>query len=278
MSTTPMALRTSVVVFRPDLAWLDRTFASFARSAMHAVSTGAVRAVTVDVIDNGSADVVGLDACIARLAGMLPRGAVRTIRGQGNVGYGEGHNRSILPAGEELHLVLNPDVEMDLEAIARAARYLATERDVALVAPDVRGPAGERQFLCRRAPSVLVLLVRGFAPPFVARLFRSRLERYEMRDLLGRGVVTDVPLASGCCMFLRGSAVRAVGGFSPRFFLYFEDYDLSARLSALGALRYVPEVRITHAGGFTARRGWGHVRLFLSSAATYFSIHGWRWV
>jgi GT2 family glycosyltransferase len=275
--TTP-SLRTSIVVFRPDLEWLDRTFASFARSCDHAREARAVSSVSVDVVDNGTPDESSLDACIARLARALPPGSVRTIRGHGNVGYGEGHNRSILGAPEDLHLVLNPDVEMDVDTVANAARYLTVERNVALVSPDVRGPDGERQFLCRREPSVLVLFLRGFAPRWIARRFRARLDRYEMRDVLGRGRVVDVPLASGCCMFVRGSTLRAVGGFSPRFFLYFEDYDLSARLAGHGALRWVPDVRITHAGGFTARRGWRHVRLFLASAARYFSIHGWRWV
>jgi hypothetical protein len=275
---TAPALRTSVVVFRPDLQWLERTFASLARSCEHARAAGAVRAVFVDVVDNGTPDEAALDDCIARLAAVLAPGSVRTIRGHGNVGYGEGHNRSILGGTEELHLVLNPDVEMDLDTIANAARYLMASHEVALVSPDVRGPDGERQFLCRRAPSVLVLFVRGFAPQWIARGFRSRLDRYEMRDVLGRGQVVDVPLASGCCMFVRGATLRAVGGFSPRFFLYFEDYDLSARLAPHGALRWVPDVRITHAGGFTARRGWRHVRLFLASAAKYFSVHGWRWI
>jgi hypothetical protein len=99
-----------------------------------------------------------------------------------------------------------------------------------------------------------------------------------MRDVVGRGVEVDVPLATGCCMFVRGSTLRTVRGFSPEFFLYFEDYDLSARLSRLGAVRYVPSVLITHAGGFTSSRGWRRIRLFLASAVRYFSLHGWRWV
>jgi GT2 family glycosyltransferase len=278
VSTVPPSVRVSVVVFRPDIPWLDRTFASLARSCSRARADGVVGDVAIDVVDNGSPDEVALDACIARLAAATPEAAVRTVRGHGNVGYGEGHNLSILNGREDVHLVLNPDVEMAEDALGAAMRYLAAEPSVALVAPEVRGPDGEQQFLCRREPSVLVLLVRGFAPPVIANRFRRRLARYEMRDVLGRGEVVDVPLASGCCMFTRGSMLRAVHGFSPAFFLYFEDYDLSARLREVGALRYVPGVMITHAGGNTARRGWRFVRLFLASAAKYFSLHGWRWI
>jgi hypothetical protein len=268
----------SVVVFRPDTVWLERTFTSLARSCASALTAGAVGSVSIDVIDNGTPDEAALDECIARLERALPAATVRTIRGHGNVGYGEGHNRSILDGPEDVHLVLNPDIEMDPTAVMTAMRYLEDDASVALVAPEVRGPEGELQYLCRRQPTVLALLVRGFAPPAVARLLRRRLEWYEMRDVLGRGEAADVPLASGCCMFIRGDKLRAVGGFSPRFFLYFEDYDLSARLARLGRLRYVPSVGVVHAGGYTARRGWRHIRLFLASAGKYFSIHGWRWL
>jgi GT2 family glycosyltransferase len=47
--------------------------------------------------------------------------------------------------------------------------------------------------------------------------------------------------------------LRAVGGFSPDYFVYFEDYDLSVRLGRRASLAFVPAVRITHAGGNTAR-------------------------
>jgi GT2 family glycosyltransferase len=277
MNGAPSSLRVSIVVFRPDIPWLDRTFRSLARSCERARADGLLGPIAIDVMDNGTLDESTLDACIARLAALARGAGVRTLRGHGNIGYGEGHNLSIRAGVEDVHLVLNPDVDMAEDAVANALRYLRDQPSVALVAPEVRGPDGERQFLCRRDPSVLVLLIRGFAPPVIARCFADRLAHYEMRDALGGHADSDIPLASGCCMITRGAMLRAVHGFSPQFFLYFEDYDLSARLRRLGRLRYVPTVVITHAGGNTARRGWRHIRLFLASAAKYFSIHGWRW-
>jgi GT2 family glycosyltransferase len=271
-------LRVSIVVFRPDIEWLDRTMASLVRSCRVAVRSGAISRLQIDVIDNGTTGEGALDACIGRLIQALPTAQVRTLRGHGNVGYGAGHNLSIMAGDDDVHLVLNPDVELDEMCVAHATRYLDEHPGVALLAPDVKGADGQRQFLCRRPPSVLVLFLRGFAPAAIARRFRPYLDRYEMRDVVGRGVEADVPLVSGCCMFARGRAVRAIGGFSPLFFLYFEDYDLSLRLSREGLVRYVPAVLITHGGGFTARRGWSHVRLFLASAAKYFSAHGWKWI
>jgi len=96
--------------------------------------------------------------------------------------------------------------------------------------------------------------------------------------VIGEVPVSGIPIASGCFMFVRLNVLRAVGGFSPKFFLYFEDFDLSLRLGKQAALTYVPAVRITHAGGGAARKGSRHVMLFLRSAMTFFRTHGWKLV
>jgi hypothetical protein len=67
-----------------------------------------------------------------------------------------------------------------------------------------------------------------------------------------------------------------VGGFSARYFLYFEDFDLSLRFHRLADIAYVPSVRITHGGGNAARKGGAHQRLFIRSALTFFRTHGWK--
>jgi GT2 family glycosyltransferase len=121
-----------------------------------------------------------------------------------------------------------------------------------------------------------VLFLRGFAPRSLPRRFRAALDRYEMRDVVGDRFLDDVPLASGCFMLARTPLLAELGGFDPRFFMYFEDYDLSVRLSRRSRIAYVPEVRIVHAGGEASRKGLRHVRWFVSSAWRFFSRHGWR--
>ena len=62
------------------------------------------------------------------------------------------------------------------------------------------------------------LFLRGFAPRFVRCLFRARLERYELRDVIdpaSEQPVRDLPVMSGCCMLVRRKAIDATGGFDP---------------------------------------------------------------
>ena len=60
--------------------------------------------------------------------------------------------------------------------------------------------------------------------------------------------------------------------------MYFEDYDLSLRMAELGQVQFLPQVRIVHHGGYSARKGWGHIGMFARSGWRFFQTHGWRWI
>ena len=126
-------------------------------------------------------------------------------------------------------------------------------------------------------PAVFDLFLRGFAPRWLRQRFAARLGRYEMRDVIGDQVVWDPPLVSGACMLFRTAVLREAGGFDPRFFLYFEDYDLSLRVARKTRIAYVPAVKVVHHGGHAARKGLRHIGLFVRGAATFFRLHGWKW-
>jgi GT2 family glycosyltransferase len=241
-----------------------------------AVSAGAIAGATVWLIDNGSNDPAALDRLVGRCLPETDRLAVSTVRGQGNVGYGRAHDLAILQSSAPYHLVLNPDVVLSPDALVEGLRYLADHPETGLVTPFAVDEAGKRQYLCKRYPSVIILGLRGFAPGWLKRPFRAVLDRYEMRDLAEDQVAADIPIASGCFMLARGNLLRDLGGFSPDYFLYFEDFDLSLRLRRKATIAYVPRVRIVHTGGEAARKGWAHRRMFIRSAATFFRRNGWR--
>jgi len=270
------ALSVSLVVFRPDLPVLSSTLHSLRAALEEAERAGVIGAARVDIVDNGSDDPLAIDALVQeRLGGALWL-AVAIRRGHGNVGYGGGHDLAIREAEGSYHLVLNPDVVLEPRAIIEATRFLETHPAVGLVTPQVRNGQGGREYLCKRPPSVMVLALRGFAPSWLRRPFRRHLERYEMRDLPADEVAFDIPIATGCFMFARRELLQRLGGFSPEYFLYFEDFDLSLRLRQLADIAYVPHVRIVHEGGYAAAKGWAHRRMFIRSAATFFRRHGWK--
>lgn len=195
-----------------------------------------------------------------------------------NIGYGAAHNQALERASSDYHMVLNPDVEMAEDALSQGLRYLQAMPDVAMVSPRATNAQGQTQYLCKRYPSVLVLMLRAFAPGFLREWFRGYLYSYEIRDNCGERAVADVPLVSGCCMYARTQALRDVEGFSDRFFMYFEDFDLSLRLHRVGRLVYLPNMHIVHHGGYSARKGWHHISMFARSGWKFFHRHGWCWI
>ncbi len=270
----PAALSATIVVYEPDAALFERTLASLAQAIARARTAGKVGEARLFVVDNGA----GANAALAQALERWPRAvaALEVLRGHGNVGYGRANNLVLERLGSDFHLVMNPDVELDAQALCSALDVLGTHAEYGLVAPAVFGDDGARQYLCKRYPSLWVLFLRGFAPRFVRERFARTLDDYEMRDVIGERVVTGIPLASGCFMLLRTALFVRLGGFDPRFFLYFEDYDLSLRAGREATVAYVPGVRVVHHGGEAARKGWRHVSWFVRSAWRFFSIHGWK--
>jgi len=272
---TPARFTATVVTFHPDAALFARAMGSLAAAIARAREMAVISEAHVFIVDNGDAS----SAEAARTGASLldgPGVGVEVSGGHGNVGYGRANNRVLAKLDSDFHLVMNPDVELDPDALVAAIQAMQTDPSMGLLAPDVCGAGGERQYLCKRYPSVWVLFLRGFAPAMLRRAFWRSLERYEMRDVLGSQPCSPVPLASGCFMVVRTAIFRRLGGFDPRFFMYFEDYDLSLRIGREAKVAFVPAARIVHHGGEAARKGPRHVSWFLRSAWRFFATHGWK--
>lgn len=268
-------LSVALVTYRTEASMLARTLDSLARAVQEARAAGLMDECHVSVIDNGPEGERARTADVLR-AWPPETGAIELLQGHGNVGYGRANNLVLERLRSDVHLILNPDVEIAAHALAAALRALIEHPEVGLVAPAVFDERGERQYLCKRFPSAWVLFLRGFAPRALRERFRRTLAEYEMRDAIGERFLAGVPLASGCFMLVRTELFRRLGGFDPRFFLYFEDYDLSLRIGREASIAYVPEARIVHHGGEASRKGWRHVAWFVRSASRFYARHGWK--
>jgi GT2 family glycosyltransferase len=265
----PSQLTVSIVLHNSSLQMLQRVLQSLYRAASHAHAAACVDRVTVEVLDNSSGAEFRRRAATAALG--WPQSDFFRVSYHGlpeNRGFGAG----------DFHLILNPDAELAENALQVGLSCLREDSSIVLLSPRVLGEDGAQEFLCKRYPSLLVLLLRLFSFALIRRLFRRRLYRYEMRDLCSGGNEADVLLASGCFMLARTSALQSVGGFDDDYFLYFEDFDLSIRLGSQGRLVFNPAIQIVHHGGYAASKGIQHVKYFIRSAFTFFSQHGWRWI
>jgi GT2 family glycosyltransferase len=279
----PASLQVSIVTFRPELRLLDRCFRKLALAIGAARHDGAVRTAALAIIDNSGDRAIARD--VIRLAQSRFKDAnvqLTFLHGHANIGYGAAHNLVLHGSGADYHLVLNPDVELAPDALAVGVHWLAVHPKVGAIAPEVFDGDGEQQeYLCRRYPAVFDLLLRGFAPRFLRALFRRRLDRYQMRDVIDpdpEQEIIDIPAMSGACLLVRRSAIDATGGFDPKFFLYFEDYDWTVRLNRITRTAYVPAMHVRHHGGGAAQKGLAHIAWFVRSGFRFYRKHGWKWL
>jgi GT2 family glycosyltransferase len=280
---TPATLTVSIVTYRPDLVLLDRTLRTLAVSLVAAREQELMRAANVVLIDNTGTRASA--AAVIRVARDIFRDADVTmnyLHGHANIGYGAAHNLVMHGGNTHYHLVLNPDVELAPDALPIAFRFLGEHAEIGVLVPASRRVDGTREYVCKRYPTVFDLALRGFAPRALRQLFRKRLDHYEMRDLVDRvkgdETISPIPAMSGSFMFVRRKAIEATGGFDPRFFLYFEDFDWSVRLNRVTRTVYVPAVKIVHHGGGAAKKAPRHIGYFVRSAARFFNKHGWKWL
>jgi GT2 family glycosyltransferase len=264
------SLSVSIVVYRLDETGFGRVLQTLFDAAQRLSGI----AVNLALIDNSERSELGAD--LARLANDAGWRDVAVLSGHGNVGYGAGHNLAIRTTTSPHHLILNPDVELDPDSLFVALQTLALP-GVVLVGAVGRDGDGRPGYLSKRMPGVWTFFLRGFAPAWLKRPFAGRLAHYEYRDL-PPDRFSDVLLVSGAFMLCRSDALQAVGGFDERYFLHFEDLDLSLRLHARGRVVSDPRVTLIHHGGHSAKKGLRHILLFARSACRFFSTHGWRWV
>jgi len=274
VASEPPKLSVSLVLYRPEIDKLRATITSLEEAIAHGRQLKAIGAVRVDIIYNDELPDRLIDTALLPLKASAIE--IHSHQGHGNIGFGRAHNLAIRLLDSDYHLVLNPDVDLAPDSLSEGLAYLCAHPETALVAPRLIDDNGRPQYGCKRFPSVLDFLLRGFAPAFVKRHFERRLARYEMRDLSAEIVTPDVPIVSGCFMLFRTSALKAIKGFDERYFLYFEDFDISIRVRAYGLIAYLPTLQVLYHGGNSAQKGLGHILMFARSGLRFFHSHGWR--
>jgi hypothetical protein len=186
---------------------------------------------TVLVVDNASTDGTG-----QLLAERYPE--VRVVRTGANLGFAGGVQAGLEAVVTPYVALLNNDAVADPDWLAVLVHALDEQPDAAAVT--------SRMLLQDTVPPLLnntgvVLLDTDYGA-----------DRDLRADAGTRTEADSVFGFSGGAALLRRDAVQDVGGFPRRFFLYYEDTDLSWRLRLAGwDIRYEPGAVVHHAHSAT---------------------------
>ena len=264
-------LTISIVTHRVDQALFLELLKNLSRASARAIDNGVLKDVKLIIVDNAddyefllqsTSEIITFETCI--------------IRNSKNIGFGRAHNLALQQCESDMHLLLNPDAVLQQDALIIGCNHLLSNKETVMVGPYAMHPNGSRAYLCKRYPSILDLLLRGFAPVWMKRIFRKRLGRYECSDYPDDRITKNILILSGCFMLAKTKSLAAAHGFSSDYFLYFEDFDLSLKMGRLGSIDYLPNMRIVHGGGGAAQKGLYHIMLFVRSAFTFYTKNGWK--
>lgn len=191
-----------------------------------------------------------------------------------NDGYGAGHNAAIRIAmqdGARYHAVLNPDIFWNGTVISPLAEFMNHHPDVGMMVPKVLYPDGQLQYVCKLIPTPLDLVVNRFFPE---KLVRKRIARYRLESS-GYDKIMNVPYMHGCFFMLRIEALKDVGLFDERFFMYPEDIDLTRRIHEKWQTLFYPPLHIFHAHAAESRKSARMLRIHIANMIKYFNKWGW---
>ncbi len=198
---------------------------------------GQCERLDVVVVDNASTD-----GSAELVRARFPE--VRLIVNARNLGFGAACNQGAA-ADADYVLFLNPDAALTPGALpALLARVRSTPR-AGMAGPRVTYSDGRPQPTRRRFPTLGALLLES-TPLEWRRPGWGPLRRYHMAD---RPAYDAAPVdwLSGACLLARKAAFDEAGGFSPSFFMYFEEVDLSRRMAAYGwQTWYEPDAHVVH--------------------------------
>ncbi len=216
------------------------------------------------LVDNGSTD--GTPEAVAT---QFP--TVEIIRNEINLGFAAGMNvglRHALDQKAEYIFIVNNDTIIDQAALQKM--ILLFGDDVGMVAPKIYYAAEpDRIWSVGGLKNPLTLETSGDA--------RGEIDREQWPDVLERDYF------NGCALLLSGHFLEEVGLFDERFFMYYEDSDLSIRARQAGyRLLLSPHSHVWHkvattSGGSDSpnERYW-----MARSSIIFFRKHvqGWRWL
>lgn len=253
-----MSVHLSIVTYNSPLAELEKVYDSISLSKLK---------WTLFIIDNSPTD---------RLRDFfVNKNNVRYIFNNANIGFGAGHNIAIkesIKMGIQHHFIVNPDIYFNEDVITPMVNYAEVNSQVGMLMPEVLYPDKTVQYLPKLLPSPINILWRKLKVP--KKAFERFIARYELRDV-PREMVYTTPILSGCFTLLNIEAIKVIGGYDDKYFMYFEDWDLSRRIAKLFKTVYYPKVSVFHGYDSGANKNLKLFKIYVKSAIYYFNKWGW---
>lgn len=163
-----------------------------------------------------------------------------------NLGFGKACNLGAKGAKGKYLLFLNPDAEVFPNTLKSTYSFILsnTDNEIGVCGVQLVNTKGEVERSCSRFPSGKNLISQSLG---LNKLFPSLgMQMLEWDHQTSRKVDQVI----GAYYFIERGLFEKVNGFDERFFVYFEEVDLSKRLRDLGYINYfISSIQAFHIGG-----------------------------
>lgn len=202
------------------------------------------------------------------------KGSIVKLRNSTNNGFGKAVNQAAKKAKGKFLLIVNPDTLFHPQAIIRMLDRIKKDSAIGALGPKIVDGKGNQldsiSMFPRLPKSFLVFSSFGKLWPF-----RNIVDSYNLRNL-ARDKEHIVNVLGGACILCRKSLYESIRGFDERFFMYFEEADLSYRIERKGfSLLYFPQSVVTHFVGRSSQDRESIQKIFERSRFLFFQkYHG----
>jgi GT2 family glycosyltransferase len=209
------------------------------------------------VVDNGSAD-----ESVAAIRQQFPEATV--LEAGANLGFCGGNNAGIryaLNGDIDYICLLNNDTVVEAETLTTLVATAEANPQYGLFTPIIHYYDGREE---------------AWFAGSALDLRRGKAEHINSPVPTRDEAPITIPWSTGCAMLIRSDLLRTLHGFDERYFLYWEDVDLSLRIRKQGyLLSLVPKARIYHKVGRSASRISGTTSYYrVRNSLLFVSEHG----
>lgn len=231
-------------------------------------SEGSVK-IQIILVDNVSQDGTA-EAILER----FPQ--VHVIKNLYNTGFAHAVNQGIAASRARHVLLLNPDMRVSKESLAKMVEYADAHPEVGVIGGKLMTEDGRLVPHVRRFPDVWSQLAVILKLP---HLFPKVLAHYMQEDL-NPDQEQDVDSVRGSFFLITQSALKTFGCLDPRYFIFFEEVDFCRQVVEKGMkVRYVPSITaIDYVGrSFKQKPRYWSQKQFTKSMIQYFEKWQPRW-
>jgi GT2 family glycosyltransferase len=244
----------SVVLFNPNNEEFLQLFSSFLNSKFEKNNIE----FFVYFIDNSATESTFIKEKIANYHSNKTNSQINIyyIHAAKNLGYGEANNFAFNNFGLQndnlicnYFLVINPDITFNETLLESLITKMENNKQAGLSSVKILNFDNSVQYVHRKFPSICHIFMRALNKfvkiSFINKLIDRKCAYLEMKNSYN-GCIFSAEMISGCFMCFDAKIYQKLNGFNKKFFLYYEDLDISFRAKKLAENIVFTDIFVFH--------------------------------